>query len=151
MERRFGFAVSRPTITIEGPFQTVPNMDAKWARATVKTLGTTSHVAVLISGPSETCVLGSGANRTPTEEELKEARARFSLAELARRSPRELEPRHPGQLAEIRVEPGTGPDSREGRPGYAGMWSLDSIRKHPALREYTIERQGNRWIARPRS
>ena len=144
---RPGFHVDR-TITIEGPFKSHDKLDAKWAQATVETQEITYRVAVLISGQSQLAFVGSGEGGGPTEEELEEARTLFAMIELAQRSTDDFKRPQPHLLPDIRVEVGVGPDSG---PGYGGMWSIESIRKHEHLRGYTVRRKGSSWAGTPNS
>lgn len=145
---RLGFHVDR-TITIEGPFDRHPHyVDVKGAQATVETQGLTHRVAVLISGQSELAFVGSGENGRPTDEECEEARALFAIVDLAQRSTEDFKRPEPHLLASIQVEVPPGLDSGT---GYRGMWSIESIRKHERLRDYTVSRRGLWWTAKPNS
>ncbi len=143
---KLGFDVDR-TITIEGPFQSHRDKDAKWVQATVETQGITYRVAVWLTGQVQLAFVGSGKGGGPTEEELEEARARCAIIELAQRPTNEFERPEPHLLPDIRVEVPPGPDSG---PGYRGMWSLPSIKKHESLRGYNVTREGSTWTAKPK-
>jgi len=145
--RSLGFYVDR-RLTIEGPFRAHGGIDAYRARANIETLEVTYRVDVIISGPQETSFCGTNVDSAMPDEEREEARALFALAELVQRPVRDFERPEPGALREVRVAVGPGPDSTL---RVIGMWTLESIRKHPALRTYTINREGSTWIARPRS
>jgi hypothetical protein len=142
---KLGFHVDR-TITIEGPFKSHDlKVDTRWVRATVITQGTTYQVTVLITAQSgELAFVGSGEGGKPTDEELEEARVLFAIIELAGRPAGDFQRPQPHVLPDIRVTVPMGPDSG---PGYRGMWSVPSIRKHEVLRHYTVTRKESTWIA----
>ena len=91
------------------------------------------------SGPRETSFCGTDVDSAMPDEEREEARALFALAELVPRPVRDFERPELVALPEVRVAVGPGPDSTL---RVIGMWTLESTRKHPALRTYTINREG---------
>lgn len=146
-ERKIGFRVDR-TVIVEGPFRPHDKMDAVWAPATVETQGVKCRVAVMIAGPAELGFCGPDVDSRMPDDQREEARALFALGELAQRPVRDFERPEPRMLPEIRITVGPGPDSG---PRAREMWTIQSIRKHPALQAYTVTCDGSTWTARSRS
>ncbi len=155
-ERRLGFQVDRPIVTLYGPFESHAHIAARFARADVKHQDTTYRVFALVPTAAERMVIGADPSGKPTGEELKEALAVFAIAELVQRPIKDLEPpaqAQSGVLAQIEAAVSPGPDSGTFESGmrYEGMWTIASIRAHPDLRGYDVSREGSTWTARPTS
>lgn len=141
---RIGFKVERE-VEIDGPFETVANRDAVFARATVTIQGQKYRVAAIVSGPNRDFSLGP-----LSAPERQEALGWFALVHLAKAPSEQLKAPGQGLLAEVKVNIPTGTGARQ-------QWAtLDAVGayKDGELREYeTGYQQGeswSRWFARPK-
>lgn len=141
---RTGFKIERE-VEIDGPFESVANRDAVFAKTTVTIQGQEYRVAAVVSGQDRDFLLGPLG--TPEREE---ALGWFSLVHLAKTPSEQFKARGPGLLAEAKVNIPRGTGERQ-------QWAtIDAVRayKDGELREYeTGYRRGDsssRWFARPK-